>query len=144
VKKIAYIFIFTLGITLFINLIPQVLDGVLFGFVPNILIFFLVPLASGLALVLVQNKNRSYEFLPILLAGSFINGVTIVLISVLDIFLSEYLRHDYSYGPSLNSSGLLAGLLGIFLPFLALSLFGGLFGLVIRGATLVVKKSTIK
>jgi hypothetical protein len=135
-RKIAYISIITLGIISLINLTPESLDGMLFGYVPNIVIYFMLPFISGIALVLAQDKDRSYKFFPTLLIGSFINSVAMVLITVLGVFVSEYERQDFLYGPSFD----IYSLAGVFLPFLALSLFGGLIGILIRGTTLVLKK----
>jgi len=131
-KKIFSIFIFTLVISVLINLIPKGLDGMLFGFMPVIFIFFLMPFISGILLILVQNKDKSYEFFPVLLAGIFVNNIAVILVT----FLIEYSRHDYLYKHSFDFYSLLE----VFVPFIALSLFGGLIGLVIRGTTLLIKK----
>lgn len=87
----------------------------------------LLPLVSGMFMSLVQNENRSYKFLPKLIAGSF-------LTSFIFTFLWRFI--GYSFGEqvyvleTLYTSLLLS----------AFCVFGGLIGIVIRGFTLLCKK----
>lgn len=129
-KKISYIAIFTLIISLLVNLGPKGLDAMIFNIFPAIYPLFLLPFLGGILLILIQNKKRSYDFLPILLIGSFVNCIIIFLVS----FLVNYL--PYSDHPVLPGYFYL---LQIFIPLLALSLFGGLIGLLIRGTSLVIR-----
>ena len=131
-KKIFYIFGFTLVVDILINIIPRGLDGMLFNYIPVIFIFFLLPFVGGILLILIQDKNRSYEFLPILLTGTLVNNIIIVLVA----YFVEYSRHGYLYKPPFDFYIFLK----MFLPFVALSLFGGLIGLVIRGTSEQFKK----
>jgi hypothetical protein len=132
IKRSSIIFASNLIISLILLSTRKGLDSIFFDFVPAILLLLLLPLVSGIMLVLIQDKNRSYEFLPSLLIGSCLNNATIILV----LSLTEYFRHSYLYRPSFDFYSLLE----MFLPLVALSLFGGLIGLVIRGTTLLVEK----
>ncbi len=126
-KRVFWIFLATLVASLLIVMMPKGLDGILFGILPVVLIFFLLPFVAGILLILIQDKNRSYDFLPVLLAGTVINNIAIILVA----YFIEYSRHGYLYKPPFN----FYILLDMFLFFAVLSLFGGLIGLVIRGAS---------
>lgn len=113
-------------------MLPGGLDNIFFGYLPVIFIMLLLPFVGGILLILVQDKNRSWEFLPVLLTGTVINNMAIVLVT----YLVEYSRHFYLYKPSFDYYALL----NMFLPFIVLSLVGGLIGLVIRGTSEQFKK----
>lgn len=132
IKRVFLVFLATLFVSLLTVMMPKGLDGMLFGIIPVILIFFLLPFVSGILLILVQDKNRSYEFLPALLVGTVINNIAIVVVA----YFVEYSRHLYLYKPPFN----FYTLLDMFLFFAVLSLFGGLIGLVIRGTSEQFKK----
>ncbi|MFA5368910.1 MAG: DUF2807 domain-containing protein [Candidatus Paceibacterota bacterium] len=131
-KKISFIFIGTVIINLLIMLSPRSLDGMVFGYIPVILIYLLIPFVSGILFILLQNKNRSYEFLPILFIGTLVNNIAIVLVA----YFVEYSRHLYLYKPPFD----FYMFLDMFSPFVVLSLAGGLIGLVIRGISEQFKK----
>ena len=131
-KKISWLLFFNLAVSLAIASTRRGLDSVYFNFAPAIFILLLLPFASGILLVLFQDKNRSYQYLPVLLTGSFLNSIAIVL--VLD--LTEYFRHAYAYRQLINISAMI----GLFLPLFGISIFGGLVGLVIRGISEQFKK----
>jgi hypothetical protein len=127
-KKMIFIFLATFIIGFIIILFPHGLDGILFNLIPVILVFFIIPFLNGILLVLIQDKNRSYNFLPILFLGVFINGIIIaILFSIESLYASGFLFNFHN-------------LLEIFLPLIILGLFGGLIGLLIRGITLLTKK----
>ncbi len=131
-KKIYIVFVFTLIVSIIVNIIPKGLDGMLFGLVSAIFILFLLPFIGGILLVLVQKKNRSYQYLPALLFGTLLNNITVVLVAYIIMGIID----NHLYRPTI----LIHTLPGIFLPFFALSLFGGLIGLVIRGTSEQFKK----
>ncbi|MCK9438782.1 DUF2807 domain-containing protein [Patescibacteria group bacterium] len=131
-KKLFYIFIFTIIVTTVLNILPGGLDNIMFGYLPVIFIMLLLPFLTGILLILVQDKNRSYEFLPILLIGTLVNNIAVVVIN----YLLTYSNHGYLPKPSFSFEALL----GIFFPFIVLSLAGGLIGLVIRGTSEQFKK----
>jgi cytochrome bd-type quinol oxidase subunit 2 len=133
-NKIFLICIFTLIIGLVLCTTPKGLDATWFGFMPVIFVLLLLPFIGGILLVLVQNKNRSYEFLPALLVGSCFNGTSVAFV----LFFAEYFRSGYLYGGRLY----LHNFAEMFLPFVVLSLFGGMIGLVIRGITLLSNKKS--
>lgn len=128
IKKMLYISVATFIIGFIIILNPDGLDRILFNLIPVIFIFFILPFVDGILLVLVQDKNKSYHFLPILFLGVFINGIMIAIL-----FLIE---HFYTYGFLFYFHNLLE----MFFPLIILGLFGGLIGLLIRGITLLTKK----
>jgi len=86
----------------------------------------LLPLVIGIFMVLVQDENRSYRFMPKLIAGSF-------LTSFIFVFLWWTLHYDQS-GNLYISEALYTALF-----FSGLCIFGGLIGVVVRGATLLIK-----
>jgi hypothetical protein len=132
-KRDIIILVSTLIISLVLLLVPRGLDSVYFDLVPAIYVLFLIlPFVSGILLVLIQDKSRSYDFLPNLLLGSVWNNAVIVLV----LSLTEYFRHGYAYRQFFD----FYDLIGFFLPLVAISVFGGLIGLVIRGTTEQCKK----
>lgn len=132
-RKILTIFISIAILSFILPLAPEGLDAVWFGFLPVIFIYLLMPFVGGILSVLVQDKNKSYEFLPGLLLASCLNGFGIVLIT----FLAEYSSHAYLYQNPLN----MRGALEMVFPLIVIGLFGGLIGLVIRGITLLAAKN---
>ncbi len=86
-----------------------------------------LPLMSGMLMVLVQDKDRSYHFLPGLITGSFLTSFVFVI-------LWQLIEYDY------DGHFLLLGALQMVLFFSIVCIFGGLVGIVIRGITLLIKK----
>ena len=107
--------------------------GLLFVLVPDWFKFLWgwqllsLPLMSGMLLVLVQDKDRSYHFLPGLITGSFLTSFVFVI-------LWQLIEYDY------DGHFLLLGALQMVLFFSIVCIFGGLVGIVIRGITLLIKK----
>lgn len=132
-KKILFVFIFNLLAGALIVLCPNGLDGVMFTIIPTIFFFFLLPFISGILLILVQSRRHAYEFLPLWLLGSVINNLSLIFI----VRFCEWSKSS-SGVVSFDLYNLL--FLDVFLPFIALSLFGALIGLLIRGATLLSQK----
>jgi hypothetical protein len=128
IKKMLFISLATFIIGFIIILNPDGLDKILFNIIPVIFIFFLLPFIDGILLVLVQNKDRSYEFLPILFLGVLINGIIIAILFLIEHFLT--------YGFLFNFHNLLE----MFFPLIILGIIGGLIGLLIRGITLLIRK----
>ncbi|MFA6322452.1 MAG: hypothetical protein WCX71_03155 [Candidatus Buchananbacteria bacterium] len=94
----------------------------------------LLPIISGILMVLVQREDRSYRFLPKLIFGSLITAfVFACVIQVIECF-------DYNYGshcpiPNLASiTPFVLFLSGIFI-------FGGLIGIALKGAYLLLNKN---
>ena len=133
IKKNSWLFVANLIICLIFSSTRRGVDATFFDFVPAIFVLFLLlPLVSGTILVLIQNKNRSYEFLPNLLIGSCLNSAIIILV----INSTEYFRHGYAYRQFID----IFEMIQLFLPLFAISVFGGLIGLVIRGTSEQIKK----
>ena len=94
IKKISWLLIFNLVISLIVASTRKGLDSIFFDFVPAIFVTLLIlPFISGILLILIQNKNRSYQFLPTLLVGSCLNNIAIILV----LNVTEYFRHGYAY-----------------------------------------------
>lgn len=98
---------------------------------------WLIPLTAGILMVLAQNEDKSYNYLPKLLIGSvLINFVYAFVIFVVNHF--KYLEYNNTpFWEKLN-------IIDIFmfaLPLVLLCLFGGLIGLVIRGSSLLIKRN---
>lgn len=111
-----------------------IIFGLLFSLKPEWFKFLwgtqilLLPLIIGIIMVLVQEENRSYHFLPKLIIGS-------CLTSFIFVFLWWVLNYDHSqyfYIPEAIYTALF---------FSGLSIFGGLIGIVIRGITLLLKNN---
>jgi hypothetical protein len=88
----------------------------------------LLPLLAGILMVLVQNENRSYRFLPKLIIGSILTGFIFVVIWQI-----------IAYHPGIKIH--LPEALYTTLYFSAIIIFGGLIGIVIRGVILLLKKN---
>lgn len=80
-------------------------------------------------MVLVQNEDRSWNFLPKLFFGS-------VLTSFVFAFLWQLIEYDY------DNHFLFLTALQMVLFFSMVIIFGGLIGIVIRGISLLLKKNT--
>ncbi|HZJ40767.1 MAG TPA: hypothetical protein VFD16_00695 [Candidatus Saccharimonadales bacterium] len=86
----------------------------------------LLPLTTGILMVLVQNENRSYRFLSKLIIGSFLTSfVFVILWQVIALNSGEKL---YILEASYTA-----------LFFAAIIIFGGLVGIIIKGITLLIK-----
>jgi len=123
--------------TIILVLLPGELDAIWFGYLPAIFIIFLLPFISGMLLILFQTEDRSYRFVPKLLFGSVLVSVMMPII----IQLTHFIRQGYI--DRIFSSFMYHNLLDLFLPFLVLSIFGGLMGLVIRGTSLLISQHKI-
>jgi len=133
IKKISWLLIFNLAVTLIAASTRRGIDSIFFDFVPAIFVLFIMlPFASGILLILIQDKNRSYQFLATLLIGSCLNNIAIILV----LNVTEYFRHGYLYRQFID----IFEMMRLFLPLFGISVFGGLIGLVIRGASEQFKK----
>lgn len=109
--------------------------GWLFTLKPDWFTFFwgwqilLLPLTAGILMVLAQNEDKSYHFLPKLIVGSFLTSFIFVIIWQIII--------EYDY----DGHFLFLPVLQTALFFAAIIIFGGLIGIVIRGITLLLTKN---
>ncbi|MCK5510397.1 DUF2807 domain-containing protein [Candidatus Parcubacteria bacterium] len=125
-KKNSWLLIFNLIISLVLALLPRGFDSRIFGLVPAILVvYIMLPFISGVILILIQNRNKSYEYLPGLLIGACLNNAVILVV----ISISEYFGHTRLYRHFFD----FYDLIGFYLPLVVISIAGGLIGLVIRG-----------
>jgi len=121
-----------------IYLIPiiTILSGSLFVIAPDWFKFLwgwqllLLPFTAGILMVLVQNEDRVYGFLPKLIIGSLITSFSFMLIWQ----IIEYDFGDKLYIPEALYTALVLA---------AIIIFGGLVGITIRGITLLLKKYKI-
>jgi len=110
-----------------------ILLGLLFVLMPDWFKFLwgwqllLLPFTAGILMVLVQNENKSYHFLPKLIIGSFLTSFVFVV-------LWQLIEYDY------DGYFILLGALQMALFFSIVCIFGGLVGIVIRGITLLIEK----
>lgn len=109
-----------------------VMLGFLFTLGPDWFTFFwgwqilLLPLTAGILMVLLQNENRSYRFLPKLIIGSIITSFVFVVIWQIIVYNSG---EKFYITEALYTA----------LFFVAIIIFGGLIGIVIRGINLLLK-----
>lgn len=88
----------------------------------------LLPLTAGIFMVLAQNENRSYRFVPKLIIGSILTNF---------IFIVFWQIIEYDYGDDFYILEILST--ALFLS--GVCVFGGLIGIVIRGVTLLLSKN---
>ncbi|MFA5109554.1 MAG: DUF2807 domain-containing protein [Patescibacteria group bacterium] len=111
-----------------------VMLGFLFTLEPHWFTFFwgwqilLLPLTAGILMVLVQNEDRSYRFLPKLIVGSLLTSFVFVILWQIVV---------YNSGAKLY----IPEALYTAIYFSVIIIFGGLIGIVIRGITLLLKKN---
>lgn len=132
-KKISHILILNLVYTLIAVSTKRGFDSIFFDFVPAVYVLFTaLPLVSGILLILIQDKDKSYHYIPKLIIGALLNNILIVL----TLGISEYFRHGYNYRQFID----IFAMIQLFLPLFGLSMFGGLIGIVIRGISEQLKK----
>jgi len=93
----------------------------------------LLPIISGVLIVFVQREDRSYKFLPKLIFSSLITAfVFACIIQVIECF-------DYNYGSHCPIPNLVS--IAPFVLFLSgVCIFGGLIGIALKGAYLLLNK----
>ena len=94
---------------------------------------FLIPITAGIFMVLVQNENRSYRFLPKLIIGATLTSFAYIFV----LFMVEYSKNS-NRSSSLDLD--IIAIMSIALPLIGICIFGGLIGIVIRGITLLLSK----
>ena len=98
----------------------------------------LLPIAAGILLVLVQNEDKSYRFLPKLIAGSILIGFIYPFL----VQLVEYFENwHYNLYKSLFWFINPLHSISFYLILTAICIFGGLIGIVIKGVTLLFKEN---
>jgi hypothetical protein len=93
----------------------------------NIFHFALIPFLTGMILVLVQDKVKSYQFIPELFLGT-------IIVSLGFSILIQLIEGGYESESFITP----------FLTITSISLLGGLIGLLIRGTRLVLDKKNAK
>ena len=110
------------------------LDAIWFGHLPALFVIFLLPFVNGILLILTQAESRCYAFVPKLLFGSIVVSIVMSVIIQLRYFIQQ------GYTDRILSTFMYHNVLDLFIPFVILSIVGGLIGLVIRGTTLIITK----
>jgi len=125
--------VINLAVSLILAFLPRGLDSRLFDVIPAILIIYvMLPFISGIILILIQNRNRSYEYLPGLLIGACLsNAIVVVIVS-----LGDYSGHTQLYQHFFDFYDFIR----FYLPLVVVSFVGGLIGLFIRGTSEQFKK----
>jgi len=99
----------------------------------------LIPLVAGILMVLVQNEDRSYNYIPKLLIGS-----TLASFGYAFVFLIiDYANNSEYYIKSFPETIDIVNISSFALPLACVCLFGGLIGLVIRGSSLLLSRNKI-
>lgn len=122
IKKHHLIYIISSIIAVFIALILNFFD---LGY-PLIFLFIILPFTYGILFILIQDKNRSYQFIPRMILWSFTASLLVLL------FFQIFSLYFFSIHN-------LREILEITLILFLISLAGGLVGLVIRGITLLAQ-----
>ena len=97
----------------------------------------LIPLTAGILMVLVQNEDKSYNYLPKLLIGSVLTSFAYAFI----LFIVNHFKYIEYNNMSLLEKLDIIEIVFFALPLVVLCMFGGLIGLVIRGTVLLVKRN---
>jgi flagellar biosynthesis protein FliQ len=97
----------------------------------------LLPLTAGILMVLIQNENRSYKFIPKLIAGSLLTG----FIGTFFIQLTDYFIRGQVYNQSFVQSMNPLYVIDLSLILSAVCIFGGLVGIAIKGAAILLLKN---
>jgi len=96
-------------------------------------IVVLLPIIAGMLMVFVQKENKSYKFLPKLIAGALIASFGF------SIAAQTYECFNYSYGPHCPIPNPIS--LAPFSLFLSMVfIYGGLMGILIKGAIVLLNK----
>ena len=96
----------------------------------------LIQLTAGILMVLVQNENKSYDYIPKLLIGSTLTSFVYTFVFL----IIDYAKNsEYRIKSFLETIDIVS--IGSFvLPLMCICMFGGLVGLVIRGTSLLLNK----
>ena len=99
----------------------------------------LIPFIAGILMVLVQDEDKSYNYLAKLLIGSTLTSFIYAIV----LFIVNHFKYlEYNNTPLLEKMDVIE--ISMFaLPLIALCMFGGLIGLVIRGSRLLLSKNKI-
>ena len=97
-------------------------------------ILFLLPITVGALAALVQNKDRSYKYLPQIIIGAFMFSFLTIFLGKLYVYLGENLNvYLFTFFNPFKDADEMVGHFGI----AGMYMFGGLVGIVIRGANLI-------
>ncbi len=97
-------------------------------------ILFFLPITAGILAALVQNKDRSYKYLPRIIIGAFMFSFLVIFLGKAYVYFGENLNMPLLtfFNPFKDADEMVGhfGLAGIYI-------FGGLIGIVIRGVNLI-------
>jgi len=91
----------------------------------------MIPIISGALMAFVQDKHRSYAFLPGVISGSFFTSfIFVVVIQAIECF-------NYNYGPHCPISSL-SSITPFVLILCGFFIFGGLVGIATKGIVILL------
>jgi len=96
----------------------------------------LIPLTAGILMVLVQNEDKSYNYVPKLIIGSALTSFVYTFIFL----VIDYANNLEYYIKSFLETIDIINISSFALPLMCICMFGGLVGLVIRGTSLLLNK----
>ncbi|MFH1523053.1 MAG: hypothetical protein ABIE43_04530 [Patescibacteria group bacterium] len=97
----------------------------------------LIPLTVGILMVLVQNEDKSYDYVAKLLIGATLTSFFYTFVFL----VIDYVKNSEYRINSLPDTIDIINISGFALPLVCICLFGGLIGLVIRGTGLLLSKN---
>jgi hypothetical protein len=98
----------------------------------------LLPMIPGILMVLVQNGEKSYKFLPKLIVGSFFTSFIFCLLLLVISFFS------FNDGFGYSILEMIISMIPLFTFLFGVIFFGGLIGIVIRGSSLFIRGQSKK
>lgn len=98
---------------------------------------FLIPLTAGILLILVQDEDKSYNYVPKLIAGSVITSLAYALV----LFIIDHIKFLEYNNMSLSEKLNIIDIFMFAFPLVVVCMCGGLIGLVIRGSSLLLSKN---
>ena len=122
--------------------IIAVVIGLIFTFNPYWFKFLwgsqilLIPFTVGILMVLVQDEDKSYDYVPKLLIGSSLTSFVFAFLFL----IIDYVRNSEYHLKSFPETMDIINVSGLALPLVGICMFGGLIGLVIRGTSLLLNK----
>lgn len=97
-------------------------------------ILFFLPITTGVLAALIQNKDRSYKYLPKIIIAAFIFSFLTIFLGKLYVYFGENLNVSlFNFFNPFKDTDEMVGHFGL----AGMYMFGGLVGIVIRGANII-------
>lgn len=98
----------------------------------------LLPIAAGISLVFVQKESKSFKFIPKLVIGSILIGVSFSVFTV----IIDHIKYNVNY--KIAFVDFIYGIFTFSLSLATVCFFGGLIGIALSGIyILLIKKQKI-